>query len=98
MLGEARELLQQQNLTLRPVQDLAEEFHIRLSNLAVEVSEPASTGSNSSLSSALLTTQSRQITCCKNVILRACLLMIVNPVVPPSFLCMLFLMQIDWLI
>ena len=38
MLGEADELLAQQNLTLKPVQDLAEEFHIRLTNLAIEVS------------------------------------------------------------
>ena len=38
MLGEADELLMQENLTLKPVQDLAEEFHIRLTNLAIEVS------------------------------------------------------------
>ena len=37
MLGEANELLVKENLTLKPVQDLAEEFHVRLTNLAVEV-------------------------------------------------------------
>ena len=37
MLGEANELLAQPNLTLKPVQDLAEEFHVRLMNLAAEV-------------------------------------------------------------
>ena len=38
ILGEANELLMLQNLTLKPVQYLAKEFHIRLTNLAIEVS------------------------------------------------------------